>query len=191
MKYLIIYAHPNEQSLNAYLKNMVEHHLYKQGHEVTIRDLYQLNFNPVLSKDDLAGQRLGTVSKDVQTEQEYISWADCLIFIHPIWWTGLPAILKGYIERTFSYGFAYQYEQGIQKGLLRGKKAIIINTQGKSHGEYGDLGMDKALLLTSDTGIYTYCGLEVEHHIFLDRADKADSEIIATWTNQIKSLLVE
>jgi len=187
MKHLIIYAHPDQQSLNGYLKQVVVEHLTNSGHEVKVRDLYQLDFNPVLSWQDIAGQRMEKVDEDVKTEQHYITWADCITFIHPIWWTGLPAILKGYIDRVFSYGFAYRYEQGVQKGLLAGKQAIIINTHGKSQAEYSDMGMDKALSLTSDKGIYTYCGLEVKQHFFFDRADRADVKIIKHWTEQITS----
>ena len=187
MKHLIIYAHRDQQSLNGYLKQVVVEHLTNNGHEVRVRDLYQLDFNPVLSSQDIAGQRIGKVDEDVKTEQHYITWADCITFIHPIWWTGLPAILKGYIDRVFSYGFAYRYEQGVQKGLLAGKQAIIINTHGKSQAEYSDMGMDKALSLTSDKGIYTYCGLEVKQHFFFDRADRADVKIIKHWTEQITS----
>lgn len=189
MNYLLIYAHPKEQSLNGQLKQGIEEHLSKTQHEVIVRDLYQLHFNPVLSSEDIAGQRKGKVVEDVRTEQEFIEWADFLLIIHPIWWTGLPAILKGYIDRVFSYGFAYRYDQGIQNGLLKDKQAIIINTQGKSHKEYGDSGMGKALSLTSDLGIYTYCGIQVKHHFFFEKADKANADNIEIWTRQITSIL--
>lgn len=189
MKHLIIYAHPNTQSLNGHFKKAVIEHLSTSGHEVKVRDLYQLNFNPVLSLDDIAGQHKAQVAEDVKTEQDFISWAECITFIHPIWWTGLPAILKGYIDRVFSYGFAYQYDQGIQKGLLTGKKAVIINTHGKSHAEYSEIGMDKALSLTSDKGIYLYCNLEVKKHFFFEKADRANADTIDNWTRQIKETL--
>lgn len=188
MKHLIIYAHPNPSSLNHHLKQVLTEHLWESGHEVKVRDLYQLNFNPVLSIEDMAGQRKGQVAEDVKREQEFITWADCITFIHPIWWTGLPAILKGYIDRVFSYGFAYRYDQGVQKGLLKGKQAAIINTHGKSHTEYNETGMDKALSLTSDKGIYTYCGLEIKRHFFFDKADKTNAETIEQWTKQIKEI---
>ncbi|HAS45228.1 MAG TPA: NAD(P)H dehydrogenase [Microscillaceae bacterium] len=187
MKHLIIYAHPNPQSLNGQLKQALEQHLFDTGHEVVVRDLYQLGFDPVLSLSDVQGQLKGQVADEVKQEQEYITWADCLVFIHPIWWTGLPAILKGYIERVFSYGFAYRYDQGLQQGLLVGKQAVIFNTQGKSQAEYEAMGMDKALLLTSDWGIYKYCGLEVKRHLFFEQADKANAEMVADWTQQIKA----
>ena len=122
MKHLVIYAHPNEQSLNGYLKQVVVEHLAKNGHEVKVRDLYQLNFNPVLSLEDMAGQRIGKVEEDVKKEQDYIVWADCITFIHPIWWTGLPAILKGYIDRVFSYGFAYRLTRVFKKACLKANK---------------------------------------------------------------------
>ncbi len=189
MKHLIIYAHPSTQSLNGHLKHSVNEYLTQNGHEVEVRDLYQLNFNPLLSLEDIAGQRKGQVTDDIKKEQDYINWADCIIMIHPIWWTGLPAILKGYIERVFSYGFAYRYEQGLQQGLLKGKQAIIINTQGKSLAEYQDLGIDSALRLTSDQGIFHYCGLEVKQHFFFSQADRANTEAIEQWKKQIFAAL--
>jgi NAD(P)H dehydrogenase (quinone) len=185
MKHLIIYVHPNENSLNHNLLQQVINTLESQNHEVKIRDLYAMRFDPVLSLQDMQGWHAGQVSDDVKTEQEYISWADQITFIYPIWWTGLPAVMKGYIDRIFSYGFAYRYDQGIQKGLLKGKKAVIINTHGKSHEEYQQSGMDTALALTSDLGIFTYCGLEIARHFFFDKADKASPENIEQWKMQI------
>lgn len=186
MRHLIIYAHPNPNSLNSHLKIACSQHLVHEGHDVVVRDLYLLNFNPILSLEDMAGQVQGRVSDDVKREQDHIVWADCITFIYPIWWTGLPALMKGYIDRVFSYGFAYFYDQGLQKGLLQGKKAVIINTHGKSKANYSEVGMDKALLLTSDNGIYAYCGLEVKQHLFFGNADKTDRSTVDKWITQIK-----
>ena len=187
MKNLIVYAHPNSGSLNHFFKQTVLESLQDSGEEIAVRDLNELNFNPVLSLEDMNGQRMGKVADDVQTEQDFITWADRIIFIYPIWWTGMPAIMKGYIDRVFSYGFAYRYDQGIQKGLLTGKKTIIINSHGKSNAEYEAMGMDKALALTSDTGIFTYSGLEIQQHFYFDKADRASAESISDWENQIKT----
>lgn len=188
MKHLIIYSHPNSNSLNCCLKDELVAHLGDNNHEVIVRDLYALNFNPVLSLDDITGQQSGLVADDVMQEQEFITWADCITFIHPIWWTGLPAIMKGYIDRVFSYVFAYRYDQGVQKGLLVGKKTVIINTHGKPKAEYDAIGMDKALQLTSDKGIYTYSGLEIIEHFFFDKADRPSPESIENWKIIIKNL---
>ncbi|MDO6739343.1 NAD(P)H-dependent oxidoreductase [Wenyingzhuangia sp. 2_MG-2023] len=188
MKHLIIYAHPNKGSLNHHLLQTVIDSLKTKNHEIVIRNLYQLNFNPVLSLEDMDGQRMGNVTDEVKQEQQYISWTDHITFIYPIWWTGMPAMMKGYIDRVFSYGFAYRYDQGVQKGLLTDKLTTIINTHGKSQAEYESIGMDKALSLTSDKGIFTYCGLEINQHFFFDKADKANSEEIEEWTAKIKTL---
>ena len=188
MKNLIIYAHPNSASLNHFFKQTVLESLEESGQEVVVRDLYQINFNPVLSLNDMNGQRIGQVADEVKNEQDFISWADRIVFVYPIWWTGMPAIMKGYIDRVFSYGFAYRYDQGVQKGLLTGKQTIIINSHGKSNAEYEAMGMDKALMLTSDTGIFTYCGLEIKEHFYFDKADRATDESIFEWINQLKVL---
>ncbi len=191
MKNLIIYAHPNPASLNHFFKETVIKSLEKSGHEIVVRDLNEINFNPVLSLQDMQGQRMGQVAEDVKTEQDFITWGDQIIFIYPIWWTGMPAIMKGYIDRVFSYGFAYRYDLGVQKGLLTGKQTIIINSHGKSNAEYEAMGMDKALALTSDTGIFTYSGLEIKRHLYFDKADRASVENIAEWQEQIVSVLGE
>jgi len=188
MKNLIVYAHPNSGSLNHFFKQTVLEILQEFGEEIAVRDLNEINFNPVLSLDDMNGQRMGTVADDVKTEQDFITWADRIIFIYPIWWTGMPAIMKGYIDRVFSYGFAYRYDQGVQKGLLTGKKTIIINSHGKSNAEYEAMGMDKALILTSDTGIFTYSGLEIQQHFYFDKADRASADNISDWESQIQTI---
>ncbi len=188
MKHLIIYAHPDNGSLNHHLMQTIVEILQSKNQEIEIRDLYQLNFNPILSLEDLKGQRMGKVADNVKQEQDYISWADHITFIYPIWWTGMPAIMKGFIDRVFSYGFAYRYDQGIQKGLLTGKQTTVINTHGKSKTEYESIGMDKALSLTSDKGVFIYCGLEINKHFFFDKADKASPEVIEKWRNQLKTI---
>lgn len=187
MKNLIVYAHPHSGSLNHFFKQTVLESLQKSGEEIEVRDLNQINFNPVLSLEDMNGQRMGKVADDVKKEQDFIAWSDRIVFIYPIWWTGMPAIMKGYIDRVFSYGFAYRYDQGIQKGLLTGKKTIIINSHGKSNAEYEAMGMDKALALTSDTGIFTYSGLEIQEHFYFDKADRASQENVLDWENQLKA----
>ncbi len=88
MKNLIIYAHPNSASLNHFFKQTVVESLQQSGQEVVVRDLNEISFNPVLSLEDMNGQRMGKVTDDVKTEQDFIIWADQIIFIYPIWWTG-------------------------------------------------------------------------------------------------------
>ncbi|MCM3791392.1 NAD(P)H-dependent oxidoreductase [Domibacillus indicus] len=166
MKHLIVYAHPHKESLNhAILKTTVEA-LKKNGHEVAVRDLYALDFQPVLKPEDTEAMKAGRTPQDIKTEQEFIAEADAITFIYPIWWTGLPAILKGYVDRVFSYGFAYAAgEQGIVK-MLTGKKGFIINTHGTPSEVYDEMGMTAGMKVTSDTGIFEFTGIEPAGHLF-------------------------
>lgn len=185
MNHLIVYAHPRKESFNHAILKTAVRGLQAHRHEVVVRDLYAMEFQPVISSSEI----LGGVGEEIEQEQEYLKWADVITFIYPIWWTGLPAIVKGYIERVFTYGFAYRYVNGEQKGLLKGKKAIIINTQGKSHAQYAASGMDKALLLTSDKGIFEYCGIEVLHHEFFESVPSSDDATRAAWLKQIEEIV--
>ena len=100
----------------------------------------------------------------------------------------MPAIMKGYIDRVMSYGFGYRYNQGVQEGLLKNKQAVILNTQDKSHAEYETPGMDKALSLTADTGIFIYWGLDIRRHFFFDKAEKATADDLIKWSAAIRNL---
>src|SRR5690606_40356054 len=103
-----------------------------QNHQVRVRDLYDLGFDPVLSPAELKQyeDEEKAISVDVKAEQEAILWADHIIFVYPTWWWSMPAILKGYFDRVFVPGFAFSVsEKGIE-GLLKGKKAWIIQTTG-------------------------------------------------------------
>ncbi|WP_194542707.1 NAD(P)H-dependent oxidoreductase [Paenibacillus sp. JZ16] len=184
MNHLIVYAHPRKVSFNHAILETTVRSLRQKGHEIIVRDLYAMEFQPVISSSEI----LGGVGEDIEQEQEYLKWADVITFIYPIWWTGLPAIVKGFIERVFTYGFAYRYVNGEQKGLLKGKKAIIINTLGKSHAQYAASGMDKALILTSDKGIFEYCGMEVLHHVFFESVPSSDEATRTTWLKQIEEV---
>jgi NAD(P)H dehydrogenase (quinone) len=166
MKHLVVYAHPKPESFNHAILETTTTALIKNGHEVIVRDLYALNFQPVLKPEDTTAMRAGQTPQDIKTEQEYITQADVITFINPIWWTGLPAILKGYVDRVFAYGFAYSYgEAGINK-MLTGKKGVIINTHGTPQEIYDEIGMTDGLKITSDIGIFDFVGMETVGHLF-------------------------
>lgn len=174
MKHVIVYAHPNPKSFNAAILDTTVTTLQGQGHEVTVRDLYQLQFDPVLKGSDFEALQAGKALPDIAAEQSAIAQADVVTFIYPIWWAGLPAMIKGYIDRVFSYGFAYAYQDGAPAGLLTGKKALIINTQGTPEPYYDASGMTQAMKQTTDTGILAFCGIESLGHIFFGGVPSVD-----------------
>ncbi|WP_121614171.1 NAD(P)H-dependent oxidoreductase [Mesobacillus foraminis] len=176
MNHLIVYAHPNPDSLNHAILKTAVNTIKKNGHEVIVRDLYALDFQPVLKPEDTKAMKAGQTPKAIKKEQEYITQADVITFIYPIWWTGLPAILKGYVDRVFSYGFAYgSGEAGIIK-MLTGKKGFIINTHGTPKEIYDEIGMTDGLKITSDTGIFDFVGIEPVGHLFFGSIGYLDEE---------------
>src|SRR6218665_2651739 len=100
MKFLLVYAHPSDQSFNHALFRATREVLETAGHEVRIHDLYAMGFDPVLSAADMAAQKAGAPLEDVAALQEDVRWADRLFFTYPIWWYGRPAMLQGYIDRV-------------------------------------------------------------------------------------------
>lgn len=90
MKVVVIYAHPNPMSFNAAIAAVVREELEKKGAEVRFKDLYAMNWNPVLSARDFEGYHKGNITEDIRIEQTDISWADAVIMICPVWWTQYP-----------------------------------------------------------------------------------------------------
>ncbi len=174
MKALVVYSHPNPASFCHAILETVAETLKTKGHDVVIRDLYALKFDPVLKPADFEGIQAGKIPGDIKAEQDHIAWADLMVVIHPVWWTGLPAMIKGYIDRVFSYGFAYSVnDQGIVK-LLGDKKVVILSTQGTPQEAYEASGMFGAMKKTSDMGIYQFCGMEVMDHLFFPAVPYVD-----------------
>jgi len=165
-KALIVYAHPNPASYNHAVKEKVQSILELNGYQVSVRDLYQLKFDPILTGEDFKGIKTGNPKADVKAEQAFINAADLLVFVFPIWWFNMPSVLKGYIDRVLSYGFAYTFDAAAKqtKGLLTGKKVIILNTTGGPQEAYENNGLKDALSKTIDAGNFGFCGLEVVWH---------------------------
>ena len=106
MKTLIIYTHPSPTGFNAAILKEVQSNLSKK-HEVKTLDLYAENFDPILRFDQEHRRRDLHKDPEMAKYRDLITWADQLIFIFPIWWSSMPAILKGFIDRVFAADFAY------------------------------------------------------------------------------------
>ena len=120
MNILIIYAHPQSpNSFNHAICETIKNSVEQAGHMVKVRDLYALEFNPVLSAVELS---VKNAPVEVLIEQNFIHWADMLVFVYPLWWGGMPAIMHGYLDRVFSYGFAYTSGANGSVGLLNNKR---------------------------------------------------------------------
>ena len=124
--FLVVFSHPKEESLGNALKEAVIRGLKKSNAvaEVRVQDLYREQFNPLLHDIEENDKDQVTVKM-----KENVVWADGIVFVSPLWWANIPAILKGYFDRIFTEHFAFQYNQAaIPVGLLKNKKAILIGT---------------------------------------------------------------
>jgi NAD(P)H dehydrogenase (quinone) len=142
----------------------ISEELKKSNKDFQVRDLYKIAFNPVLSAEDLAAIQNGAIPHDIKTEQDCIQSADTLIFISPIWWSSMPAILKGYIDRVFSLKFAYDITADGAVGLLKGKRALIVSTTGASKEDYDKMGAFEMMHQSMDMAIFQFIGMEVIGH---------------------------
>jgi NAD(P)H dehydrogenase (quinone) len=175
-KHLIIKSLHKEESFLAKGTETLHKKLTSLGREVIVRDLYDLKFNPVLSSEDFVLLKRDALPEDIIAEQKYIKESKYLWFLFPIWWTHMPAILKGYIDRVFLNGFAYKMIGDSVKGLLQDKKVFIFNSMGESREHYNEIGMFSALEKTMDLGIFKFCGMEVVQHMYFTSIMSASEE---------------
>ncbi len=174
MNHLIIFGHPSLESLNKTILDEVVHICEANGNNVVTRDLYKMKFDPVLTKEEFCSQ---TVSEDINREQEYVKNADVVIFIYPLWWAGMPAIVKGYIDRVFSNGFAYSIDNNGIKKLLKNKKVIIINTHRSQMNDYTQKGVYNSISILTQQQIFEFCGMEVLMHYYFDEVTAVADKI--------------
>jgi NAD(P)H dehydrogenase (quinone) len=154
---LIIYSHPdNEKSHNAAVLRRVIQRLKSRSADYKIIDLYDDEFDAILRiKPEDEGKK-----KLVDKYRRLVDSAERLIFIFPVWWFNLPAILKGFIDIVFSPGFAHDFNPkgGELRQRLKGKKAVVINTFGRSEELYKNHGNEPSIVF--DEVVLRFCGIE-------------------------------
>ncbi|MGR9459430.1 NAD(P)H-dependent oxidoreductase (plasmid) [Rhizobium leguminosarum] len=181
MNILIVYAHPEPTSFNGAMKDLAVETLSAQGHSVVVSDLYAMGWNPVIGEGDFTGERsdptrlsiareqthameTGTIAADIAAEQAKLSDADLVIFQFPVWWFGMPAILKGWADRVFARGFAYLSGRKYDTGMFKGKLAMVAATTGTSADTYAPDGIDGDILTVLwpiHNGLFRYSGFDV------------------------------
>lgn len=123
----VLLGHPGEKSLTCFFGRQYIEGAKSSGHEVRVEHIGSMEFDPVLWEGYNEVQEL---EPDLKRVQEGIEWADHLVFVFPVWWGGMPGILKGMFDRMFLPGFAFKFhESGLMwQRLLKGKSARIIVT---------------------------------------------------------------
>lgn len=187
-QHIIIRALHRDSSFLSEGVDRLESRLQEQGNTVEIRDLYEMNFNPVLTTDDFEALKSGNLPQDISTEQKHIEEADFIWVVFPIWWSSMPAILKGYIDRVLLSGFAYRMEGDEPIGLLKGKKVVILNSMGMSTEDYKNSGMFDALKLTIDKGVFEFSGMRVVAHKYFTSIMSANDTLRERYYKELTDL---
>lgn len=141
-KALVVVGEPRKNSIMYDMAYTTMRYLEESGIEVELRDLYTMNWNPVLHPDEFYSQKdgIGATPEDVAREQELIKRADYVIFIYPNWHDTANSIVKGYQERVFAQKFAYEITSEGHRGLLKGKRIFTVMNCGYLGGGRGFIG---------------------------------------------------
>lgn len=185
MNVLIVYAHPEPKSLTRQLVEVSVRTLQEQGHTVTLSDLYAMRWKAVYDEHDFPArsdpERLSFITEsghayatgqqtaDVAQEQQKLLAADAVILQFPLWWFGMPAIMKGWVDRVFAYGLAYGYKGEGNRyrygdGGFKGKRAMLSVVVGGPEEDYSPRGINgplEQLLFPITHGTLFFPGMDV------------------------------
>lgn len=181
MNVLVVYAHHEPTSFTSSMKNLAVEILSRMGNSIVVSDLYGQGFNAEAQKWDFVTttgkhfnymfeQRHATrldmaFSPDIMGEIQKVRSADLLLFVAPIWWFSVPAILKGWFDRVLAMGVAWDGGKIYENGLLRGKQAMLILSAGGPEEYYLESGRHRAtpiqILHPINHGTLAFCGMNV------------------------------
>ena len=130
MKHAVIVAHPSAASFNLSVARAYVAAAGGKGHEVVLRDLYRMKFDPCLAQDEIPGAPGFAPHADIVAERALLAGTSVFALVYPLWFNAPPAILKGYLDRVFGLGFAYAAVPGGTKPLLSGGRLISFTSSG-------------------------------------------------------------
>lgn len=185
-KILVINGHPNKNAFNFGIANAYKEGARSSGAEVKEIIIADLQFNPNLQ---FGYQKRTELEPDLLDAWEKIKWADHLVWVHPVWWGGLPAITKGFIDRLFLPGFAFQYRQNSVwwDKLLKGKTAHIITTLDQPSWyyrfAYGRPSVNQLKKATLE-----FCGVKPVKITYIGVIKTADQTLRSKWLGSVRKL---
>jgi putative NADPH-quinone reductase len=197
MRCLVVHAHPDPDSYSAALRQRVVSGLTTAGHDVELIDLYALHaqgYDPCLNEAEHVDYlTIGDDHPDpmVAGHIEQLRWAEALIFVYPTWWAGLPAILKGWLDRTFLPGVSFTLsgpagKETVRPGLTNVGHVVGVTTYGSGRLEVALLG--DAGRRTITRSVRLVCGRRCRTSWFgLNRLDTADDRARADFLDRVEA----
>jgi NAD(P)H dehydrogenase (quinone) len=208
MHALIVLAHPEPRSFNAAMADAAARSLRAAGHTVATSDLYRMGFEPVSSRRNFTGVKdpaflklqveemhasdVGGFAADGVAEIAKVEAAELMIWQFPLWWFGLPAILKGWVDRVFAMGRTYGNGHVYETGRFRGKRALLSVTTGGPQAAYQPGGFNgdlDAILKPIQRGMLNFTGFSVLPPQVNYGASRADDAARAAWLSAWASRL--
>ncbi|MGQ1889839.1 NAD(P)H-dependent oxidoreductase [Thermophagus sp. OGC60D27] len=177
MQHLIISAHPNKNSFSNALAEALAADSRNNNANPMIRNLYEIDFNPILTNSDLSQIKDGLIPPDISREQKLLKEADLISIVYPLWWGSFPAVLKGYFDRVLTNGFAFKISTDGPEGLLKGKKIVLHTSMGNSVEEYEKKGILDAFRQIHGNEVFGFCGIEIVGHFFYPRISDSSEEM--------------
>ncbi len=192
MKISVILAHPNSESFNHAIAETVQVQLRELGHSVYFHDLHEEDFDPVLSKEEIAKD----VSLPILIEEHCreIVEAEGIIIIHPNWWGQPPAILKGWVDRVIRPGVAYEFieedqGEGVPNGLLKATTALVFNTSNTSTKREQSVFGDPLETIWKNC-IFDLCGVKNFQRRMFNIIVVSTEEERQKWLDEVKQIIV-
>ncbi|HKU99632.1 MAG TPA: NAD(P)H-dependent oxidoreductase [Vineibacter sp.] len=170
MKALLVIAHPEATAFSRAVLDEVRRGLSEAGAQSEIADLAREGFDPRIQEADLAYYRgAGPLPQDVRREQQRVDQADALILVFPIYWWSMPALLKGWIDRVFTIGWAFgPGANGKIEGRLADKPVRLLALGADDLAGFQKHGYRAAFAAQIEHGIFAFCGLrDLETHLLL------------------------
>jgi NAD(P)H dehydrogenase (quinone) len=180
MNIFIVYAHAEPKSFNGALFQTAQDTLRASGHTVTTSDLYAMSFDPVSDRrnfttvknpdffkqqiEEMHATEVDGFAPDVEAELRKMEACDLMIWQFPLWWFGLPGILKGWVDRVFAMGRTYGGERFYENGAFKGKRALLSVTTGGPDSAYAKGGWNgdiRAILRPIQRGMLRFSGFDV------------------------------
>lgn len=190
MRVVVIVAHPRQGSFNHAIARTVQTRLQAHGHEVSFRDLYQENFDPLFQLNEFDQ---GFADPRLTPYLDEVVAADAFVIVHPNWWGQPPAILKGWIDRVLRSGVTYEFAPGVDAtgvptGLLHAQFAIVFNTSNTPPAREIAVFGDPLETLWRNC-IFQFCGVNrVFRRTFSTIAGSSESQRMA-WLEEVGGII--
>lgn len=196
MHALIVYTHPEPTSLSASVADRIRTGLIDSDWTVEVADLAAEGFDPRITEADLAVVRgQGTAPDDVAREHERVERADAIVLVHPVYWWSMPALLKGWLDRVLTFGWAFGTEDAT---ALADRDMHLVRLGGNSPETYENHGYSQAIRTAVEHGIFEFAGGPVasSHHFhsapdgIADRADALVDSVVSSIVGARSKVLV-